>query len=68
MSSIVRARSSGRGCRSSDSTPVIRSELHRRGVYISPKIALHDYRSSFQGRGLLAEEDIAVHENGMASD
>ena len=34
--------------------------ISREEVYLSPKIALHDYRSTNQGRGLIANEDIQV--------
>jgi hypothetical protein len=36
------------------------SNMDRDGVYLSPKIALHDYRSANQGRGLIATENISV--------
>lgn len=36
--------------------------LKARGVVISPKIAIHDYRSAHQGRGIIAVEEIKEDE------
>jgi hypothetical protein len=33
---------------------------YRKNVFLSEKIALHDYRAENQGRGLVANENIAV--------
>jgi hypothetical protein len=34
--------------------------MSRSGVFLSPKIQLYDYRSTDQGRGLIANENISV--------